>query len=72
MEKSIFKSIFAHLKAIILTLPRPPPPPPSKKTKLKFSIKNFLSKCDPVSQETTYWTHLLKKSLMENFIFCAM
>ena len=25
MEKSIFKSIFAHLKAIILTLPRPPP-----------------------------------------------
>ena len=66
MEKSIFKSIFAHLKASILTLPPPP------KKNLKFSIKDFLSKCDPVSQETTYWTHLLKKSLMGNFIFCAM
>ena len=30
--------------------------------KMKFSIKDFFSKCD----------HLLKKSLMENFIFCAV
>ena len=30
--------------------------------KMKFSIKDFSSKCD----------HLLKKSLMENLIFCAV
>ena len=29
---------------------------------MKFLIKDFFSKCD----------HLLKKSLMENFIFCAV
>ena len=23
-------------------------------------------------QETAVWSHLLKKSLMENFIFCAV
>ena len=34
--------------------------------KMKFSIKDFLSKCDQI-----LITHLLKKSLMENFIFCA-
>ena len=33
--------------------------------KMKFSIKDFYSKCDLMS-------HLLKKSLMENFIFCAL
>ena len=26
----------------------------------------------PNSQETADWLHLLKKSLMENFIFCAV
>ena len=31
MEKSIFKSIFAHFKAIILTLPPPRPPTLQKK-----------------------------------------
>ena len=30
--------------------------------KMKISIKDFLSK----------WSHLLKKSLIENFIFCAV
>ena len=32
---------------------------------MKFSIKNFSSKCDQVRS-------FLKKSLMENFIFCAV
>ena len=36
--------------------------------KMKFSIKYFLSKCDQIC----IWSHLLKKSLMENFIFCAV
>ena len=30
--------------------------------KMKFSIKDFFSK----------WSHLLEKSLMENFLFCVV
>ena len=26
----------------------------------------------PNPQETAFWSHLLEKSLMENFIFCAV
>ena len=37
-----------------------------------FSIKNFLSKCDQIRSFLPVWSHLLKKSLMENFIFCAV
>ena len=33
--------------------------------KMKFSIKDFFSKCDQIRR-------ILKKSLMENFIFCAV
>ena len=33
--------------------------------KMKISIKNFFSKCDQIR----IWSYLLKKSLMENFIF---
>ena len=36
--------------------------------KMKFSIKDFFSKCDKI----WIWSHLLKKSLMENFIFCGV
>ena len=38
---------------------------------MKASIKDFLSKCDQISRKLRIWSHLLKKSLMENFIFCA-
>ena len=34
---------------------------------MKFSINDFFSKCDQIRKK-----NLLKKSLMENFIFCAM
>ena len=34
--------------------------------KIKFSIKNLFNKCDQI------WLHLLKKSLMKNFIFCLV
>ena len=40
--------------------------------KMKFSIKDFLSKCDEIRRFLRIWSHLLKKSLMENFIFCAV
>ena len=36
--------------------------------KMKFSIKNLFCKCE----ETLNGRNLLKKSLMENFIFCAV
>ena len=39
--------------------------------KLKFSIKDFFSKCDQIRRKLWIWSHLLKKSLLENFIFCV-
>ena len=40
--------------------------------KMKFSIKDFFSKCDQIRKKLQIWSHLLKKSLMENFIFVAV
>ena len=40
--------------------------------KMKFSIKDFFSKCDQIRSFLRIWSHLLKKSLIENFIFCAV
>ena len=39
---------------------------------MKFSIKDFSSKCDQIHRKLLIWLHLLEKSLMENFIFCAV
>ena len=39
--------------------------------KMKFSIKGFFSKCDQIPSFLRIWSHLLKKSSIENFIFCA-
>ena len=39
--------------------------------KMKFSIKDFFSKCEEIRSFLGIWSHLLKKCLMENFIFCA-
>ena len=36
--------------------------------KMKFSIKDFFSKCDQIRSFLRIWSHLLKKSLTENFI----
>ena len=38
---------------------------------MKFSIKDFFSKCDQIRRKLRIWSYLLKKSLMEN-IFCAV
>ena len=40
--------------------------------KMKFSIKDFFSKCDQIRRKLPIWSYLLKKCLMENFIFCAV
>ena len=39
---------------------------------MKFFIKDFFSKYDEICSFLQIWSHLLKKSLMENFIFCAV
>ena len=36
---------------------------------MKFSIKDFSSTCDQIRSFFRIWSHLLGKSLMENFIF---
>ena len=36
--------------------------------KMKFSVKNFSSKCDHIRRKLRIWSHLLKKSLIENFM----
>ena len=38
---------------------------------MKFSIKDFFSKFDKIRRKKRIWSHLLKTSWMENFIFCA-
>ena len=40
--------------------------------KMKFSIKDFFSKCDQIRSFLRIWSHLLKKSLMGTFFFCAV
>ena len=40
--------------------------------KKKVSINDFFSKCDQIRSFLRIWSHLLRKSLMENFIFCAV
>ena len=39
---------------------------------MKFSIMDFFSKCDQIRRFLLIWSHLLKKSVMKNFIFCAV
>ena len=39
---------------------------------MPFSMKDFFSKCNQIRRKLWIWSHLLKKSLMENFIFCAV
>ena len=34
--------------------------------KMKFSVTNFFSKCDQIRRKLRIWTHLMKKSIMEN------
>ena len=40
--------------------------------KIKFSIRNFFRKCNQILSFLRILSHLLKKSLIENFTFCPM
>ena len=37
-----------------------------------FFTKDVVSKCDQIRSFLQIWSYLLKKSLMENFIFCIV
>ena len=45
---------------------------PGTAQKMKFSIKDFFSKGDHIRSLLRIWSHSLKKSFMENLIFCAV
>ena len=40
--------------------------------KIKFFIEHLFSKCDQIHSFMRIWSHLLKKSLMKNLIFCSV
>ena len=42
---------------------------PNTERKMKFSVKGFFSKYDQIRSFLRIWSHLLKKSLLENFNF---
>ena len=48
------------------------PTAPNTAQKMKFFIKDFFSICDQIRRKLWVWSHLLKKSLTENFIFCEV
>ena len=39
---------------------------------MKFYIKDFFGKCDQIRRKLRIWSYLLKKSLMNNLISCAV
>ena len=61
----MFLKIIARLKIVALA---------SYHTQIptKVSIKDFFSKCDKIHSFLRIWSHLLKKSLAENFILYAV
>ena len=67
MENIIFCAVYVTLLILIQTVTLP-----FTALQLRFSIKDFLSKCDQIRSFPQNWPNLLKKSLMENFIFCAV
>ena len=62
MKHLLFKDFL-----FILTFPKYP-----LHIKMKFSIKDFFNKFDQIHRFLRIWSHLLKKSLMENFTFYAV
>ena len=39
---------------------------------MKFFIKDLFSKCEQIRSFLRIWSYLLKRPLMENFMFCAV
>ena len=51
---------------VLITLKNPP------SLHKQFSIRDSFSKCDQIRRKMRIWSHLLKKSFLKNFIFCAV
>ena len=51
---------------------RPNNPWTNTAQKMKFSVKEFFSKCEQIRSFLRIKSLLLKKFLMENLIFCAV
>ena len=62
MCKAIKKQLISYKKLEIGTTAQ----------KMKFSIKDFFSKCDQIRSFVLIWSYLLEKFLMKNFIFWAV
>ena len=45
---------------------------PSTARKMKFSMKDFFSKCSQIHRKLWIWSNLLKEFLMGNFISCSV
>ena len=45
---------------------------PHTAQKMTFFIKDFFSECEQICRKLRTWSHLLKKSLKENVMFCAV
>ena len=75
LENILFKthiSSFFNRNLVIRCLTRDTTVDSITEQKLMFSIKDFFSKSDQIRSSLQTWLHLLKKSLMENFIFCVV
>ena len=64
LDTKLFSDILVHFSSACKKI--------NTAQKMKFSIKDFLSKCDEIRSFLWIWSHLLKKSLMENFIFSVV
>ena len=63
LEKTLAEVLFWHLhRVLFFTLNK----------NWKFSIENFFIKCNQIGRFLRIWSYLLKKPLMEIFIFCAV
>ena len=43
-----------------------------QKNEVYHEVSHFLSKCDQICSFLQVWSNLLKQSLIENLIFCAV
>ena len=39
---------------------------------MRFPITDFFSECDQIRRKLRIWSHLLKKYVMENLIYCVV
>ena len=63
---------FNFNKPLALTSPKAVSSDDTLHKKSSFLLRICFRKCDQIRKELRIWSHLLKKSVMENFIFCVV